>query len=477
MPAISYLFYDLETTGREPACDRIIQCAIQRTDEAFQPIGDALDILVRLDEDVIPHPGALLVNGKSLDDIQQHGISERQLASIVHEEFTRPGTIILGFNNIAFDDEFIRYLLWRNFYDPYSWSFDRGCSRWDMLPVTQFIRALRHEGIEWPLSADGTPSNRLEHLTQANNLTHTQAHDGLSDVTATINLARLLHERQPRVFDFLRANRGKEQAKAIVAPQAPKPFVLTFRGFDHQYYKTSVAIALDAPDHMGRIFAYDLRYDPTPWAALAPGELATIRRYTKKERENKGLTTYPFFYLALNKCAPMAPLETLNKGTAWQRIGLTSEIVASHLEALYQSRDFVDTAREVESARVFESSVRPAEEALYDKFLDNTDKHTCAQLAESSPQRLATWNPVFHDERLDQLLLHYKARHFPDMLVSEERDYWRTYCAQKWEARTDDFMRELAETSAQATPEQQGLFETLADWFQKQRAIHIPDAL
>ena len=49
---------------------------------------------------------------------------------------------------------------------------------------------------------DGRPSFKLEHLSAANGLAHEAAHDALSDVRATIALARLIRDKQPRLFDF-----------------------------------------------------------------------------------------------------------------------------------------------------------------------------------------------------------------------------------------------------------------------------------
>ncbi|MDI4745785.1 hypothetical protein MJL33_27915, partial [Salmonella enterica subsp. enterica serovar Kentucky] len=41
------------------------------------------------------------------------------------------------------------------------------------------------EGINWPENDDGLPSFRLEHLTQANGIEHSNAHDAMADVYAT----------------------------------------------------------------------------------------------------------------------------------------------------------------------------------------------------------------------------------------------------------------------------------------------------
>ena len=76
-------------------------------------------------------------------------------------EVIKPDTIFMGFNSVRFDDEFMRYLHYRNFYDPYEWHWQNGCSRWDLLDVIRMTRALRPEGIEWPVDKEGKPTGSM----------------------------------------------------------------------------------------------------------------------------------------------------------------------------------------------------------------------------------------------------------------------------------------------------------------------------
>ena len=46
------------------------------------------------------------------------GLCEADFIRQIHAEFATPGTCVLGYNSIRFDDEVTRYTLYRNFYDP-----------------------------------------------------------------------------------------------------------------------------------------------------------------------------------------------------------------------------------------------------------------------------------------------------------------------------------------------------------------------
>jgi len=260
--AKTFFFYDLETSGLSAREDRIMQFAGQRTDIDLKPIGDPINVLVSLNDDTIPSPEALLVTGITPQKTREEGYSEADFAKLVVEEWFTPDTIVVGFNSVRFDDEFIRHLLWRNFQDPYEWSWKDGRSRWDLLDVVRMTRALRPDGIEWPVDENGDATNRLELITKVNGISHDNAHDALSDVTALIDVSRLIRNKQPQLFNFLLEKRDKNEIKKIVNLDSKQPFVYTSGRYDKQYAKTTVAFPLTSAPH-GNVLVYDLRYDPT----------------------------------------------------------------------------------------------------------------------------------------------------------------------------------------------------------------------
>lgn len=219
--AKSFYFYDLETSGISSRSGRIMQFGGQRTDMDLKPIGKPDNILIKLTDDVLPDPDAVLIHGITPQKTRAEGISEAQFAKYLTSQVSTRDTIVVGFNNIRFDDEFIRYLLWRNFHDPYEWQWKNGCSRWDLLDVVRMTRALRPEAIKWPFAPDGKATVRLELLASVNKLAHDSAHDALSDVNASIAVARLIKNKQPKLFEYLLNMRGKTKVQALVGKGDP----------------------------------------------------------------------------------------------------------------------------------------------------------------------------------------------------------------------------------------------------------------
>ena len=271
--AATFFFYDLETSGLSARDDRVMQFAGIRTDMELNPVGEPYNLLVALNDDTLPSPDALMVTGISPQKTLDEGYTEAQFAKILAEEIFTPDTIAVGFNNVRFDDEFVRHLLWRNFYDPYEWCWKDGRSRWDLLDVVRMTRALRPDGIEWPVDAEGKPTNRLELITKANGITHEAAHDALSDVEALIDVTRLIKTKQPQLYSYLLTVRNKKEVQALVNLDDKKPFVYASGRYENEWNKITVAFPI-APAPNSNVLVYDLRYDPTPFIALNEKELA-----------------------------------------------------------------------------------------------------------------------------------------------------------------------------------------------------------
>src|ERR1039458_9291786 len=264
--AASFFFYDLETSGIDPRSARIMQFAGQRTDLALKPIGEPVNHLIALTADVLPDPDAIMLTGITPQQTLAGGHTEAEFMRVFYEEVVKPDTIFVGFNSIRFDDEFMRFLHYRNFYDAYEWQWRNGCSRWDMLVVVRVNRALRPEGIEWPYDSGGKPTNRLALLSSINKLDHAHVHDALSDVKATIAVAKLIHVHQPDLFDFLLKARSKKAVAALV--NAGQPFVYTSGRYSSDYLHTTVVAKLSDHPQNDAALVYDLRVDPSPYLSM-----------------------------------------------------------------------------------------------------------------------------------------------------------------------------------------------------------------
>ena len=139
--------------------------------------------------------------------------------------FSKSETCVVGYNNLKFDDEFVRQMFYRNFYNPYAREWRNGNSRWDVIDMFRMAYALRPDGIQWPKDDTGSVTFRLEELTRANDIEHSDAHDAVSDVLATINLTKLLRKIQPKLFEFFYALRKKDRIAKTLNLLDKKPVI------------------------------------------------------------------------------------------------------------------------------------------------------------------------------------------------------------------------------------------------------------
>lgn len=459
----TFFFYDLETSGLDPRRQRIMQFAGQRTDVNLNPIGEPVNLLVALGDDVLPDPGAILTTGITPQKTQEEGYNEAEFLKILHDQVFTPGTVIVGFNSVRFDDEFMRYALYRNFYDPYEWQWKDERSRWDLLDVVRMTRALRPDGIEWPVDDQGQPTNRLELLTRENGLSHQHAHDALSDVLALIAVAKIIKQKQPKLFDFMLKTRSKQEVAKLVNLDDPQPFVYSSGRYPKGFLHTTAAVPIAPGGRFGSAIVYDLRHDPTDWAAKSIDELKALRFAPYEQRRSENFVPLPAKELLYNRCPAVAPLGVLDDD-AQQRLVLDTQIVQENLKKLHQT-DLPEKLREVFARDGEFSGSGNVDTQLYAGFVGDKDKPKMGAVRAASANELADFIPDFIDERLGKLLIRYKARNFPQSLSQTERDEWEGYRSQRLSEELPKYVQNLQKLVAAAVCDKdQFLLQELQLW-------------
>lgn len=423
----SFLWHDYETFGISPRSDRPAQFAAIRTDAELNEIGAPLMQYCQPAPDYLPDPQSCLITGITPQLCLEQGIPEHQFAHEIEQAFSQPGTIGVGYNTIRFDDEFTRYLFWRNLIDPYAREWQNECGRWDVLDLVRTAYALRPDGIVWPTNGQGRVSFKLEHLSAANGLAHEAAHDALSDVRATVALARLIRTNNPRLFDFCLGLHKKDKAAEQVNLRAPRPFLHVTGQVPVERGCLMVAWPLaQHPTNKNEIIVWDLANDPSELFAL---DAATIRlrMFTKTDALPEGMSRLPIKTIHLNK-SPVV-ISNLNTLSAERADHWGIDMAAVQRHAL-----LCGTAPDMSAIwqAVFERPPQAAGDVdadLYGGFIGNADRAVLNRLRGLSPAQLAESQPGFADPRLNALLFRFRARNFPASLNPAEAQQWQALCA------------------------------------------------
>ena len=342
-------FYDYETWGTDPARNWPAQFAGIRTDTDLNEIEEPINIYCRLPADQLPVPEACMVTGLTPDIVNQKGVVEAEFIARIQEQFARPQTCVLGYNNIRFDDEVTRYSLYRNFFDPYAREWQNGCSRWDLIDVVRLCAALRPDGINWPQNEDGTNSFKLEELTAANGIQHENAHDAVSDVRATIAFAKLLRDKHPKLFDYAFHHRGKNEVGSMLdtVTYHPRRLLHVSGMFGATRHCLAVVVPLAPhPTNKNGVIVYDLAVDPEPLLTLGEDAIRD-RLYTKKEElVRQGLSPVALKTVHLNRCPILLPLSLIKESTEQERLGIDMQRCDIHFNRLFADPDQIRKLRQ-----------------------------------------------------------------------------------------------------------------------------------
>jgi exodeoxyribonuclease I len=426
----TFYWHDYETFGRTPRRDRPSQFAGVRTDSQLNEVGEPLMLYCQPAPDTLPEPEACLLTGITPQICLAQGVPEYQFAAAIEAQLAQPGTVGVGYNSIRFDDEVTRHLFWRNLIEPYAREWQNDCSRWDLLDVVRCTWALRPEGITWPLHEDGKPSFKLEDLTRANGLSHEAAHDALSDVRATIAVARLIQQRQPKLWEFCLKLRSKHEVAAEMSKaQAQGLPVLHLSGM---YPTEHGCLALvwplaPHPTNKNEVIVWDLAADPSELIQL---DVATIRArmFTRTADLPEGVARLPIKTIHLNKSPiVIGNLKTLSAERA-AHFGLDVPQALRHAELAAQHAHLLSGMWPA----VFERPAQPGpvdvDEDLYGGFVDREDRRILERLRHLGGTELAKTRPAFNDARLNELFFRYRARNFPECLSEAEQHQWQQHC-------------------------------------------------
>ena len=459
----SFFWHDYETFGRVPRRDRPAQFAGVRTDADLNEIDAPLELYCQPPLDALPEPEACLLTGITPQQCAQRGVAEHAFAAAIEAQLARPGTVGVGYNSIRFDDEVTRFLFWRNLIDPYAREWQNGCGRWDLLDVVRATRALRPEGIEWPTNDEGRASFKLEHLSAANGLAHAAAHDALSDVRATIALARLIKQKQPRLWDFCLRLRRKDAVIAEIG--AARPFLHVSGMYAAERGCLAVVWPLAPhPTNKNELIVWDLAADPEQLFAL---DAAAIRErmFTRADELPEGVQRLPLKTIHLNKSpVVVGNLKTLSPALA-ERWGVDVAQALRHAEAAARGAGRVAGLWREVFERPAAAQAIDVDEDLYGGFVGNSDRGRLQRLRELAPEQLASKRLAFDDARLEEIVFRYRARNFPQTLSADEQQRWEQHRGERLHGDAmQSYFDRIDALNESANENGQEILAALYDW-------------
>lgn len=456
----TFYWYDFETFGLNAKVDRPAQFAGLRTTLDFQPIEHSERILYfKPSEDFLPNPQSALLTGITPQVCLEKGQPEATCAQTIFNELNTPQTISLGYNTLGFDDEVCRFLFWRNFLDPYSHSWANGCSRWDIFPLVCAVWSLRGQSIHWPQWEDidpriypkaagrSGPCFKLEFLTQANQLNHAHAHDALSDVHATMALARLIRDREPKLWQWALAHRSTEAVKKTLTTRAPLVWIAPHFRSANGFLGIVATLGFVGKD----FYVWDLRADPSILTTLTAEQIHERFFMRKAERVAKQLDPLPLYRIKSNTSPFICPDVRVIPTSRLQAHHIDLAQIQAHFERLQTLLPHLAPVVVEAFQMRSETPSEPADidRALYEEdFLNPHDRQLANELQTLTPEAIAQavhqGHLHFDNTRLDTLLLRYRARNWPHTLSDPELQQWQMHCTKRLLEGSDPYVQSIS---------------------------------
>lgn len=409
----SLLFYDLETSGLNMCFDQPLEFACIRTDWDLNEL-ERTHFFIKLRDDVIPSPEAVMVTGFDALNEAQDALTELEAARIIHELFNRPFTTSIGYNSLNFDDEFLRFMFYRNLLAPYKHQFNNGCGRADLFPITVIYYLFHNDVMRW--QADGADvSLKLAELGALNGFFEGHAHSALHDTLAALKMARLFKAKQPRTWDYLLgrfnkdADRDEIQKMREDAAMTNKPVLAYAVDTRYGYAKNFIGMVLD----IGESRAYK---NQTLWLRLDSENMKETMMDNLSETSmviRKRLGDIPFILPLYPRYG--AKIEPERAKREHENLQWLLDNPKIYQQICDYHRDF----RYPEAVNV------DYEARLYiDGFINKSDNQWCQRFHDVLPGDKSAIVGQLQSQSLQQLGLRVLGRYYYDLLTPREQDFY-----------------------------------------------------
>lgn len=418
------LWHDYETWGTNPKVDFPVQFAAIRTDVNLNAIEtcEPINLTCAITHDYLPRPGACLVTGLVPQVSLTNGMPEPIFAKKVFQQMSQPNTCVVGYNSIKFDEEVSRNLFYRNFYPIYDREFKNGNSRWDIIDLMRACYALRPEGVNWPYDESGKPSFKLERLAELNNIGHQNAHDALSDVYATIDLARLVKNKQPKLYDYYWNLRHKSNVSQYLSRFMTSILVYVSGNIPASLGCCTLVTPICAsPQNNKHIICIDLNQN------LKSLDNADLAEWQRSLFTNDKERMYPRLYsIPINKCPFVAPLKTLNDEQAAKH-SIDKNQCINNLSYL-QSIDLESIVKYLFASKSVHEISHNIDENIYaSEFPNPADIDRMKKVRDADENQITAFQGKFDSDSLNERLFKYRGRHYPISFEEHEIIKWQNY--------------------------------------------------
>ena len=397
----NFVFYDFETSSSNKSWGQIIQVGAILTNDNLEEL-DRYEARCRLSPSIIPEAMALIVNKSSPKMLKGANLSHYEMIRQFVETLKRWGKCtFIGFNNIDFDEEFLRNTLFQTLEYPYLTSTN-GNNRGDLLNLARAANLYYPNTLKNSISEKGNAVYKLDQMAPLNGIEHSDAHSAIGDVIATLGIAKIISKKAPSVWKASHLTTNKDLTLDIIKKELYFCTNEYFYGKSRPYIQTFVC---QHPRYQWPK-CFDLRHDPNIYLNMPEAELKVAMsknpKFLRTVRHNKhpiimnpsyGNEFDEYKMIGAEKLSERAKLVKDNKKFA-EKINLILQEEAEEKEQTKSQEDIYE------------------EESIYTKFTSAEDNKIMPEFHQAEWEKKLTVLDKLKDERL-----HY----FGKRLIYEEK--------------------------------------------------------
>ena len=210
----NFVFYDFETTSSNKQWGQIIEIGAILVDDQLNEL-DRFDSRCRLSTGIIPEAMSLIVSNTSPKKLKETNLSHYEMVKQLVDKLKSWGKVtFIGWNNIEFDQIFLRNTLFQNLHYPFT-STTNGNKEGDLLNLARAANLYYPNTLKNAINKKGNLEYKLDTMAPLNGIKHA-AHTAIGDCGATLEIARIIKKKAPSVWDSSLLTSNKEESLKII---------------------------------------------------------------------------------------------------------------------------------------------------------------------------------------------------------------------------------------------------------------------
>ncbi len=249
----------------------------------------------------------------------------------------------------------------------------------------------------------------------------------MSDVYATIAVAKLIKEKQPRLYDYIYGMRKKGEVSKQMNLRTRDALLHVSSRYSAERGAIAMVMPIcQHPVNKNGFIMYDLNVHPEQFLANDAQEMAA-RLYTPAAELPEGVQRIPLKQIHINKCPIIVPLKTMDEKAA-DRLQIDVEKCLQHRDIILQHIDeFAGKTSTIFQQSDFPEVNDPDGQLYSGGFFSRDDSQRIDTIRNTPVDELSTLNFNFDDNRLEEMLFRYRARNYLESLNDKEIKRWNDY--------------------------------------------------